>query len=138
MAEIREHYGQDLAIVVRHYPLPIHSEAEDAAVASEYARLQGVFWDYHAILFEDQDVIVSREWSAFAMAAGIGDLAEFERCIAGDSARVAVRGDLTVGTELGITGTPTFILNGSPYRGAMSGSSLRRAIEWHMRNGDMP
>ncbi|MYC99618.1 MAG: DsbA family protein [Gammaproteobacteria bacterium] len=141
--EVTEEYGGDVATVFRHYPLPIHPEAANAAVASECAGQQGSFWEYHDILLEDQHTIGSRSWSTFAIAASVRDLDQFEQCISTDSARVAVRRDLAAGADLGITGTPTFLINGSLYRGAMSKSSLRSAIDWHMRrlpNGreDMP
>ncbi len=137
VADAKEHFGDDLATVFRHYPLPIHPHAEDAAAASECARRQGVFREYHDVLFERQQAIGSKSWSAFAIAAGVRDLAQFDQCLVADSALATVRRDVLTGVELDITGTPTFILNGSLYKGAMSAASLRRAIARHMREEDM-
>lgn len=75
--------------------------------------------------------------SAFAIAAGVRDIAQFDQCLLADSALATVRRDVSAGVGLDITGTPTFILNGSLYRGTASAASLQRAIARHMREEGM-
>ncbi|MDP4009229.1 MAG: DsbA family protein, partial [bacterium] len=55
ISQLAESFGEDIAIVYRHFPLrSIHQQAELAAVASEAASKQGMFWEYHDLLFERQ------------------------------------------------------------------------------------
>src|SRR3989338_1671927 len=53
--QVAEEFGEQIRIVYRHYPLTsIHRNAEEAAYAAEAAGKQGMFWEYHDILFEEQ------------------------------------------------------------------------------------
>ena len=128
LRQIRHRYEDDVALVFRHFPLAIHADAEYAAVASECAGQQGVFWGYHDALFADQDAIGERPWLDFATEAKVRDLDRFRQCVSDGSSRAAVQRDLAVAQRLGIMGTPTFLLNDRMFGGAPAAHVLEREI----------
>ena len=119
LQRIRTNYQDDVAVVFRHYPLASHSRAEEAAIASECAGDQEAFWRYHDALFADQDEIAHLPWSEFAIRARVRDLDAFAQCMSGDSARTSVLADVDLGRRLRIRGTPTFLINGRMFSGAL-------------------
>jgi protein-disulfide isomerase len=109
-------YGDDIRFEYKHFPLPIHPYAQQASVAAEAAGMQGKFFEYHDVLFENQST-----WSAAATPAAlfIGyaeelelDIAQFRRHMNSSVLREKVQAEMAEGRELGVTGTPTFFLNG--------------------------
>ena len=136
LQRIRNNYREDVAVVFRHYPLPSHSNAEEAAIASECAGRQGAFWEYHDALFADQDNIGQLPWSEFAIQAGVDDLDTFARCIFDDSAKAAVLADVDLGRRLGIRGTPTFFVNGRMFSGALPEEAIATRIDGLLGSDD--
>jgi len=63
LAQVAEKYPQDVRVVFRHFPLPIHDKAMLAAEAAEAAGAQGKFWEMHDLLFERQ-----AEWAIISPA----------------------------------------------------------------------
>lgn len=105
-------HSNSLRRVIRHYPLSnIHAEAEDAAVAFECAGVQGRAAQMHTELLADQHAIKNRDWRIIAQRAGVSDTLEFQRCLASEEPRRKVRSDFEMGNAMGVTGTPTFILD---------------------------
>ncbi len=114
--EIINTYGDKLRFEYQHYPLPIHKFSQQAAVAAEAAGQQGKFYEMHDKLFENQ-----KEWSTSATpqalfmkyAQDLGlDVELFKKHLSSSMLRDVVRSDLSKAKELGLTGTPTFYLNG--------------------------
>lgn len=114
--QILDQYGEQMSFEYKHFPLPIHSHAVDAAVAAEAAGQQGKFFEFHDVLFAKQS-----EWSAMAVpntafikyASEIGlDVAQFRNQLKSSILKDHVRAEFNESRELGLTGTPTFFLNG--------------------------
>lgn len=116
LKEILANYGDKLRFEYKHYPLPIHSYAQQAAIAAEAAGQQGKFFEYHDALFSNQN-----EWAKsptpvaffakYANELGL-DEEKFKQHQKSALLRDAVRADLVEAKDLGLTGTPTFYLNG--------------------------
>ncbi|HEY0964505.1 MAG TPA: thioredoxin domain-containing protein [Candidatus Paceibacterota bacterium] len=114
--EVIDQYGDKIRFEYKHYPLPIHSFAQQAAIAAEAAGQQGKFFEYHDMLFINQ-----KQWSSaaapgaffrqYAQELGL-DMEKFDRHLKSSVLRDAVRADMSEARELGLTGTPTFFLNG--------------------------
>lgn len=116
VAQLMAQYGEQLRFEYKHYPLPIHNFAQQAAVAAEAASQQGKFFEFHDALFINQ-----KEWAASATpqtffikyAEELGlDVDKFKSHQNSSVLRDEVRKDLAEARELGLTGTPTFFLNG--------------------------
>ncbi|MEK7462411.1 MAG: thioredoxin domain-containing protein [Patescibacteria group bacterium] len=116
VAELMAQYGDKLRFEYKHFPLPIHNFAQQAAVAAEAASQQGKFFEFHDTLFSKQ-----QEWSTsatpqvffvqYAKELGL-DVEKFKAHQNSSVLRDAVRASSNEARELGLTGTPTFFLNG--------------------------
>lgn len=113
---IMAEYGDQIRFEYKHFPLPIHPYAQQAAVAAEAAGQQGEFFAYHDVLFENQ-----QQWSAAATPVALFiqyaeelelDIPQFRRHMNSSLLRDKVRAEMAEGRELSVTGTPTFFLNG--------------------------
>lgn len=97
-----------------HFPLEYHRFALPAARAAECAAVNGRFAAMHHELFARQDSLGLLPWSEYARAAGVDDLNAFDQCLE-HSASVtpdAVRSGREAGERVGVTGTPTVLVNG--------------------------
>jgi protein-disulfide isomerase len=109
---IAAEYGERVRLVVRDYPLSQHAFAQKAAEAAEAAREQGKYWQYAALLFENQSALQTDKLKEYATRVGL-DRAKFDAAL--DSGRFAesVGRDVRDGDRVGVMGTPTVFLNGS-------------------------
>jgi len=101
-----------LRFVFRHFPL-IHKHplAQQAAEAAEAADAQGEFWGMHDLLFEHQDALEERDLYAYAGVLGL-DTGRFERALSSRLHAKRVDRDVMSGRRSGVSGTPTFFING--------------------------
>ena len=104
-------HPEAVRIVYRHYPLPMHENAERAAIASVEAARQAAFWPYHDLLFAHQDRLNDVDLVGYADSLGL-DGEAFERALRERTHAAAVAADAALGRGLGVTGTPTFFVNG--------------------------
>jgi protein-disulfide isomerase len=115
--QILETYPEDLLFVYRHYPLvQIHRFALPAAEASEAANKQGKFWEMHDLLFERQNIWSKAEkpldlFVEYAKELGL-DESKFTSDLKADDIQEKINTDMSGAVSSGITGTPTFFLNG--------------------------
>lgn len=114
--DVLEKHGEQIKFEYKHFPLPIHSFAIQASVAAEAAGQQGKFFEYHDILFAEQ-----ANWASSATPQSLFiqyaerlelDIEMFKRHMNASVLRDHVKGQFDEGRGLGITGTPTFFLNG--------------------------
>ncbi|HEY0177204.1 MAG TPA: DsbA family protein [Pedobacter sp.] len=115
--KIREHFGKDLCLVFRSFPLSqSHPHAEHAAEAAEIAAAAGKFWEYHDMLFENQSALDDSSLSAYAYDLGIdGD--NFVQGLQKGEYEDKVQEVFMGGVESGVNGTPSFFINGGRYDG---------------------
>jgi protein-disulfide isomerase len=93
-----------------------------AAQAAECAADQGKFWEYHDLLFDKQTgenvgTFTKENLMAYAKDLGL-DSAKFDPCLKNDDTLQRVVSDTQEGRQVGVTGTPTFFINGKPLVGA--------------------
>ena len=115
---IRERFEGRVKWVVRNYPLTqIHPNAQLAAEAAECALDQDRFWEYHDLLFERHDQLGRADLKSHARELGLdGD--QFDSCLDSGEKISVVQNDLRDGFRFGVTGTPTFFINGQVVVGA--------------------
>jgi protein-disulfide isomerase len=116
LEQVLNKYGDKITFEYKHYPLPIHPYAEQAALAAEAAGQQGKFFEFHNKLFAAQ-----QEWSSsqtpqtffvqYAEDLGL-DTEKFKAQMQSSVLRDYIRADANEAKQLGLTGTPTFFLNG--------------------------
>lgn len=121
--ELKARYGEDLRVILRHFPLPSHDKAPLAAQAAEAAGLQDQFWGMHDLLFARQ-----AEWSdmpleefpdyVMGLANELGlDIEQFTADLESDEVKERVQRDLDESMKLGLPGTPALLFNGQFYGG---------------------
>lgn len=129
-SQIDENYIQTgkVKYIFRDYPLKFHKNAKPAAEASECADEQGMFWEYHNKLFENQNALDNESLKQYALDLGL-DKTAFNECL--DSGRMAseVENDFQDGMNYGITGVPTFFINGNKVVGAKSYEVFQQLID---------
>lgn len=125
--QVLEGYGDNVRLVFKHLPLPIHPEAYKAAQASVCAAGQGKFWEYHDRLFGNNSL--ARE-ALISLAAELGlDAREFIACLDSESSRAVVARDIRESREADIQATPTFIINGKIMKGSRGLEDFKRIID---------
>jgi protein-disulfide isomerase len=111
LTALRQTYPRDVAVVHRHFPLPMHEHAYQAARLAECGARQDRFEAVHGILYRRSD-LGAIEPADLAVEADIDDVPVFVEC-ASDTAQVSrIERDLDVAEELALRGTPTLIVNG--------------------------
>lgn len=118
LKEILAKYEGKIRFVYRHFPLVnIHKNAQIAAQAAEVAHLQGKFWQMHDKLFETQNIWAESsdpvaEFKKHAETLEM-DISKFEQDINSEVVNEAVLRDSSYANRVRLSGTPTFVVNGS-------------------------
>lgn len=121
-------YDGRVRLVVKDLPLPSHELARPAHEAARCAGEAGQFWPYHDRLFEVQPAFERADLVGYAADLGI-DRASFTRCLDERRFAAAVEADVAQARALGITGTPTFLINGRQVVGAQPIEAFRSLID---------
>jgi protein-disulfide isomerase len=119
----------DITYVWRHLPLDdVHPHARLAAEAAEAAGAQDRFWEMHDLMLDHQDALRLTDMMRYAGQLGL-DVDRFRRDI--DKRVYAPRVDRDVDSAAlsGVTGTPTFFVNGRRHHGAFDLASLSTAVK---------
>lgn len=114
---LHDRHPDDVRIVFRHMPLSFHGNARIAAIGAVCAEAQGRFWDYHDALFANQKALGRDDLIAQATALGL-DSGAFATCLDDPASAAVVDSDNATAVALGLTGTPTFFVNGLKLTGA--------------------
>jgi protein-disulfide isomerase len=127
LEKLMTEYGDRVRFVVRDFPLNMHPESRKAAEAAEAAREQGKYWDFIAILFRNQSALKTEQLKQYAQVLGL-DRAKFDAALEDGRFADKVERDLIDGQKFGVTGTPTFFINGRRAKD-ISYDVLKAAIE---------
>ncbi len=126
--ELRRLAGPGMRFVYRHFPLTSsHPHAASAAEASEAAGVQGAFWPMHDTLFANQQALADNELVEYAAALGL-DAGAVASALASHAYEPNVREDFMSGVRSGVSGTPTFFINGVRYDGDYELDAISRAV----------
>jgi protein-disulfide isomerase len=125
---LREELGDQLGFVFRNFPVAeLHPRAESVAQALEAASSQDRFWDMHDWFYEHQHQLEGLDLEGHAQATGM-DVERWKKDRQQPEYRERVRQDVGSGRQSGVTGTPTFFINGTQYRGPYDFDSMLAAI----------
>jgi protein-disulfide isomerase len=133
LKDVMREYDGKIRWVFRDFPIAsLHPRAPKAAEAARCAGDQGKFWEYHDLLFESQSPATIEDFKRSAEQLKL-DLKSFGQCLDSGKHQAAVEADVQEGARLGITGTPTFFINGRILVGAQPLESFRKIIEAELR-----
>jgi protein-disulfide isomerase len=125
--------GGNIQFVYRHFPLSIHKNAVDAAIAAEAAGRQRKFFEMHDLIFDNQ-----AEWAEekntedfflrYAEEIEL-DLEKFRQDLNDKKLEEKVKRDFADGNALGVRSTPTFFINGQKQAGGLPYDQFKAKIE---------
>jgi protein-disulfide isomerase len=115
--ELLSRYNGQVRLVHKDLPLEsLHPQARQAAEAARCAYEQGKFWEYHDKLYANSPKASADDLKSYAKEVGL-NVDSFDRCFASGKYKAVVQQDLNEGAQLGLTGTPTFFINGREISG---------------------
>jgi Na+/H+ antiporter NhaA len=125
--ELLHDFG-DVRYVWRHLPLSdVHPRAQLAAEAAEAAAAQGAFWEMHDLLLGHQDALGPQDLAGYAEQLGL-DVERFARDVRQRAGAARVADDVDSADLSGVSGTPTFFVNGRRHYGAYDIATLSAAV----------
>jgi len=126
--ELLGSFGDDVRYVWRHLPLnDVHGSAQLTAEAVEAAHAQGRFWEMHDALLARQDALNPQDIGRLAEALGL-DVERFWAELRSHEHAPRVAEDVASADASGVSGTPTFFINGRRHRGAYDIDTLTTAV----------
>jgi len=118
LKRLKEAYGDRIRIVWKDFPLTqIHPEAFKAAEAGNCAREQGKFWEFHDVLFGNQQALQPEHLKKYAADLGM-NVTTFATCLDTAKHNDRVQAQMGVGSSLGVSSTPAAFINGRLVSGA--------------------
>jgi len=138
--QLRERYPDRLRVVFMHFPLSSHEWARPAAMAAQCAARQDedAFWRLHDFYFSNQDALTPGNVMAKSepiLAETAVNVDDWKTCATDRTSDVhrsvarQVNASLEAGKEAGVTGTPSFFVNGEKVQGARTVEAFARKIE---------
>jgi Na+/H+ antiporter NhaA len=125
--ELLADYG-DVHYVWRHLPLTdVHPHAQLAAEGAEAAARQGRFWAMHDLLLDHQGALTGRDLRGYAAGLGL-DVKRFAADMSREAGGGKIAADVDSADLSGVSGTPTFFINGRRHHGAYDIDSLAAAV----------
>jgi protein-disulfide isomerase len=127
--QVFDKYGGKVKWVFRDFPIAtLHPAAPKAHEAARCAAEQGKFWQYHDLLFERSPRQAPEELKQYAQELKL-DTAAFAQCLDSGKQQASVGSDIQEGARLGVTGTPTFFINGRELVGAQPVTAFQKIID---------
>ena len=125
--ELLRDFG-DVRYVWRHLPLnDVHPQAQLAAEAAEAAAAQDAFWPMHDLLLDHQDALLPADLIRYAEQLGL-DIERFSSQLRKHAGANRVAEDVNSADLSGVSGTPTFFINGRRHYGAYDTATLSAAV----------
>ncbi|HEY5192999.1 MAG TPA: Na+/H+ antiporter NhaA [Solirubrobacteraceae bacterium] len=126
--ELLASFGDELRYVWRHLPLnDVHGSAQLAAEATEAASAQGKFWDLHDALLAHQDTLTPMDLRRHAQEIDL-DVERFWHELRHHEHAPRVAEDVAGADASGVSGTPTFFINGRRHYGAYDIDTLAATV----------
>lgn len=129
LPRLKEEYGDRVRYIARDLPLAsIHPVATAAAEAAACANDQGVYWEYHDLLYQNQSSLSEAALVEYAADAG-ADQTQFSDCLAARKQMAEVLLDMQDAQRQGVSSTPSFLINGLLLSGAQPYSLFQALID---------
>jgi protein-disulfide isomerase len=124
-----DQYPDQIRFVYRDFPVVGGGAAGTAAaLAANCAIDQDAYWDFHDAIFTGEFGISPDAFTSIAEDLGL-DTDELGQCIESEKYAEEVQNDLLAGRSIGVSGTPTFFINGIPLVGAQPFANFAQVID---------
>lgn len=122
--QVQEHFGAKLRFVFRNFPLSeVHPLAEPAAQTAEFAGSDGLFWEMHDLLYENQEGFSIELFLELATSLGLSS-EKLNEVLVNHTYQPKIHKDFMSGVRSGVNGTPTFFINDHRYLGPIAFEGL--------------
>ncbi len=118
-------------LVYKDFPLDFHQNAKPAAIAANcvHKELGNVkYFEYHDMIFENQQSLNTQNLKKWALELGVSENA-YDTCINDPQMAAEVEEDTREGSSFGVSGTPSFLINGELIVGAVPYSQIKATID---------
>jgi protein-disulfide isomerase len=129
---IEDQYKGKIRVAFKNNPLPFHDKAHLAAEAALAANDQGKFWEMHDKLFANQTALDRPNLEQYAQELGL-NMAKFKAALDSGKFKERVDRETKEGGSVGVTGTPTFFINGHILVGAQPVDAFKTAIDAELK-----
>lgn len=132
-AKIMAEYGSKVRYIFRDYPLSFHQHAQKTAQAARCAGDQKKYWEFHDLLFKEQEVWskaenIEEKLMSYAIGLGLNE-SEFKTCLEAEKHKSTIQADFELGQKVGVQGTPSFFVNGQMLVGAQPFENFKALID---------
>ena len=127
LRELMKQYPDQVRWVFKNFPLDFHADSPLAHSAVLAAGRQGKFWEMHDLIFANQHNLKRDNLLAEARSLNL-DLVRFTADLDSADIKKQLEADKKEGEGLGISGTPSFLINGKPFSGALPLEQFQAAI----------
>ena len=126
--QVETDYGDKVRVAMRQFPLSFHQNAKGAALAALAAGEQGKYWEMHEKLFGNQQALDAASLEKYATELGL-DLTKFKADMGSQKLADIITKDQAAGSQVGVTGTPAFFINGRKISGAQPIQNFKTVID---------
>jgi len=116
--KIEEQYIKTGQVLYIAHPIGFDASAQGVAAAALCANEQAKFWEYSALLYQNQGQFDAASLAQFAQQVGLDGQA-FATCVNSGKHKGDATASTNAATDAGVNGTPTFFINGKPVVGAL-------------------
>lgn len=145
LEEIASEFGDKILVVYRNYPLDtscnsamprnLHEHACQLAALARCAGVNQKFWDFHNLVFQNQETLKQDTGINLAKQIGLSDQ-QIQSCLKDQNIAAKIKADVQLAHELGVNSTPTLFINGRQYMGS-SHDNLKAEIEQLIQAPDL-
>ena len=137
VADFLKDYQGKVRFFYKQFPLSFHKWAEQASIASicVYDQANEKFWKFHDVIFEKQSEIkvADAKETLAGMARELGvDMKKYDKCVESEEAKRRVASDMREGRSIGVSGTPTFVVDGFVISGGANMKAIRNAVDYRL------
>lgn len=119
----------DVILVWKDLPnTTLHRESANAALAARCAGKQGKFWEYHDLLFQNQESLDKTLYPQLAQQLRL-DANKFTSCITNKDEKPIIERNVEEAMALGVDGTPYFFIGTARISGAISPQELGQLLK---------
>jgi len=138
VTELMQKYGKKIRFVYKHLPLSFHRQAMISAQYFEAIKIQNTekAYKFHDEIFENQSKLKSGEPFLKSIAKKVGaNMAKLSKDLHSEKVMNIIKADQAEAAKFGMQGTPGFLLNGIPVKGAYPASHFDGIIEELKKRG---
>lgn len=136
-SRLRAEYSGRVTFVFKNFPLSFHKQSRGAHLAALAAARQGKFWEMHDLIYANPQHLSVENFDIYASKLGL-HMDEFRNAVADPAGSALIDQDIAEGKSLGISGTPTFVVDGHKLVGRQSYARLKQIIEGEINGQPWP